>query len=47
MRVKDHVQIAVQISLRVADGRGGQYMEGEWDRSRKQSNVETGFKIRR
>ena len=41
------VKIVVQIILRVADGRGGQYTEGEGDGSRKQSNGGTGFKIRR
>ena len=34
---------AVQLSLRVADGRGGQYTEGEGDGSRKQSNSGTGL----
>ena len=46
-REDNRVRRTLQISLRVADGRGGQYIEGEWDGSRKQSNVETGFKIRR
>ena len=42
-RVENWVQRAVQISIRVADGRGGQYTEGERDRSRKHANGGTGF----
>ena len=34
MRKENRVQRAVQISLRVADGRGGQDKEGEGDGSR-------------
>ena len=37
----------LQLSLRVADGRGSQYMEGEGEGSRKQSTLGRGFKIRR
>ena len=43
IRVENWVQRAVQISLRVVDGRGGRYKEGEGDGSRKQSNGGTGF----
>ena len=46
-REENKVRIAVQISLGVTDGRGGQYTEGEGGGSRKQSNGGTGFKIRR
>ena len=38
---------AVQLSLRVADGRGSQYTEGEGYGSRKKTNGGTGFKIMR
>ena len=41
------VQRAVQLSLGVVYGSGGQYTEGEGDGSRKQSNGGTGLKIRR
>ena len=34
---------AMQLSLRVVDGRGGQYKKCEVDGSRKQSNGGTGF----
>ena len=37
------VQRAVQLSLRVADGRGSQDTEGKGDGSRKQSNGGTRF----
>ena len=43
MRVGNWVQIAVQLSLGVADGREGRDMEGEGDGSRKKSNGGTGF----
>ena len=43
MRVEIGCKRAVQLSLRVADGRGGQYTEGEGDGFRKQSNSGTGF----
>ena len=46
MRVENKVRRAVQISLRVADGRGIRDMESEGGGSRKQSNIGTGFKIR-
>ena len=46
-REDNRVRRAVQLSLGVADGRGGQYMEVEGVGSRKQYNVGTGFKIRR
>ena len=44
-REDNRVQRAVQLSLGVADGRGGQYTEGEGGGSRKQTNGGTGFKI--
>ena len=43
MRAENRVQRPVQISLRVTDGRGGQYTEGEGDGYIKQSNGGTGF----
>ena len=43
IRVENWVQRAVQISLRVVDGRGGRYKEGEGDGSRKQLNDGIGF----
>ena len=43
----NRVQRAVQTSLGGEDGMGSQYIEGEGDGSRKQSNGGTGFKIRR
>ena len=43
IRVENWVQRAVQISLRVVDGRGGRYKEGEGDGSRKHLNGGTGF----
>ena len=46
-RKDNRVQRVVQLSLGVVDGRGVQYMEGEGDGSRKQSNGGMGFKIRR
>ena len=42
-RVENWVQRAVQISLRVAYGRGSQYTEVEGSGSRKQLNGGTGF----
>ena len=42
----NRVQRAVHISLRVTDWRGCQYTEGDWYRSRKQSNDGTEVKIR-
>ena len=45
-REDNRVQRALQLSLRVVDGRGSQYTEGEGDEYRKQSNSGTGFKIR-
>ena len=45
-REDNRVQRAVQLSLRVADGRRNQYTEGKMDRYRKQSSGWTGFKIR-
>ena len=41
-RLKSGCKRAMQISLRVADGRGSQYPEGKGDESIKQSNGETG-----
>ena len=38
LRAENRVQRAVQLSLRVADGRGGRDTEDEGDGSRKQSN---------
>ena len=35
IRLENWVQRAVQLILRVADGRGGRYKEGEGDASRK------------
>ena len=43
MKVKNRVQREVELSLRVADGRGGWDTEGEGDRSIKQLNGGTGF----
>ena len=43
MRVEYWVLRAVHLSLRVANGRGSQYTEGEGDRSRKKSNSGKGF----
>ena len=43
MRVKNRVQRVVQLSLRVAEGRGIQDTEGEGEGSRKQSNGGTGI----
>ena len=42
-RVENRVQRVVQLSLRVADGRGSQYKKGEGDGYRKQLNDGTGF----
>ena len=42
MRVENRVQRAVQLSQRVADGRGGRDTEGEGGGSRKNSNGGTG-----
>ena len=46
-RDDNRVRRVLQLSLRVADGRVSHYTEDERDRSRKQLNVGTGFKIRR
>ena len=43
MRVENRVQRAAKISLRVADGRGGQDTEGEGGLPRKKSNGGTGL----
>ena len=47
MREENRVKRAVQLSLRVADGRRSQYTKGEEGGSIKQSKGGTGFKIRR
>ena len=43
LRVENWVRRAVQLSLRVADGRGGRDTVGEGNGSRKESNGGTGF----
>ena len=46
-REENMVQRAVQLSIGVVDGRGGQYTDGEGGGSIRQSNGGMGFKIRR
>ena len=45
-RQDNRVQIAVNLSIGVADGSGNQYTEGVGDGSGKQFNGVIGFKIR-
>ena len=43
--MENRVRTAMQLSFRVADGRGSQYTEDEGDESRKNFNSGTGFNI--